>query len=55
LTGITSTDSLKSIPGPRPKRKVAGNPKSIGSANPQGISKKQRSSGTRGIARKDSN
>jgi hypothetical protein len=51
-TGITSTDSLKSIAQSRPKRKVAGNPISMVSANPQGISKRQRSSMTRGKARK---
>ncbi|KAH8587523.1 hypothetical protein B0O99DRAFT_694404 [Bisporella sp. PMI_857] len=51
-TGITSTDSLKSIAQSRPKRKVAGNPISMVSANPQGISKRQRSSTTRGKARK---
>lgn len=51
-TGITSTDSLKSIAQSRPKRKVAGNPISVVLANPQGISKRQRSSTTRGKARK---
>ncbi|KAH8684918.1 hypothetical protein BGZ60DRAFT_467230 [Tricladium varicosporioides] len=51
-TGITSTDLLGSIAQSRPKRKVAGNPISIVSANPQGISKRQRSSTTRGKARK---
>ncbi|KAI1302261.1 hypothetical protein F5Y03DRAFT_396606 [Xylaria venustula] len=51
-TGITSTDSLKSIAQSRPKRKVAGNPISMVSANPQGISKRQRPSMTRGKARK---
>ncbi|KAF2180928.1 hypothetical protein K469DRAFT_714121 [Zopfia rhizophila CBS 207.26] len=51
-TGITSADSLKSIAQSRPKRKAAGNPISMVSAKPQGISKRQRSSTTRGKARK---
>jgi len=51
-TGITSTDSLKNISQSRPKRKVAGNPISIVSANPQGISNRQRSNTIRGKARK---
>ncbi|MCJ1355519.1 MAG: hypothetical protein MMC33_005511 [Icmadophila ericetorum] len=51
-TGIASTDSLKTIARSRPKRKVAGNPISMVSAKPQGISKRQRSSPTRGKARK---
>ncbi|KAL8650304.1 MAG: hypothetical protein Q9210_003900 [Variospora velana] len=54
-TVIASTDSLKDIAQSRPKRKAAGNPKSMGSAKPQGISKRPRSSTTRGKARKDSN
>jgi hypothetical protein len=52
-TGITSTDSTKVITRSRPKRNGAGNPKSIGSAKPQGVSKKQCSSRARGKARKD--
>ncbi|KAF2176606.1 hypothetical protein K469DRAFT_438086, partial [Zopfia rhizophila CBS 207.26] len=39
--GIASTDSLKDIPRSRPKRTVAGNSKSVSSAKPQGISKRQ--------------
>jgi hypothetical protein len=51
-TGIASTDLLKTIAGSRPKRKAAGNPISMVSTKPQGISKRQRSSPTRGKARK---
>ena len=51
-TGITSTDSLKSIARSRPKRKVAGNPISMVSTKPQGISKRQWSSTTKGKAKK---
>jgi hypothetical protein len=54
-TGIASTDSRKTIAGSRPKRKVAGNSKSTGSAKPQGISKRQRPNTTRGKTRKDTN
>jgi hypothetical protein len=53
--GIASTGSLKVIARSRPKRNVAGNPKSRGSAKPQGISKRQRSSTTRGKARTNDN
>ncbi|KAI9767589.1 MAG: hypothetical protein M1840_005626 [Geoglossum simile] len=51
-TGIISTDSPKSISQPRPKRKVADTRVSTVSAKPQRISKRQRSSTTRGKARK---
>jgi hypothetical protein len=39
-TGITSVDSLKRIARLRPKRKAAGNPISMVSAKPRGISKR---------------
>ncbi|KAH8727585.1 hypothetical protein GQ44DRAFT_90893 [Phaeosphaeriaceae sp. PMI808] len=51
-TGITSVDSPKAVARLRPKRNGAGNPKSMGSAKPQGISKKPRLTRTRGKARK---
>ena len=51
--GIASTDSLKGVARSRPKRNVASNPKSRGLSNPQGISKKQRT--TRRKVRKDDN
>lgn len=54
-TGITSTDSPKVIARTRPMRNGAGNPKSTSSAKPQGISKKPRSTRTRGKARKNNN
>ncbi|KAI9835506.1 MAG: hypothetical protein M1837_003708 [Sclerophora amabilis] len=50
-----SVNSVKSAAGSRPKRQVAGNLKSKGSAKPQGISKRRRSNTTRGKARKDRN
>jgi hypothetical protein len=53
LTGITSTDSPKVIARSRPKRNGTGNPKFTGSAKPQGISKKTRSTRTRGRRKKD--
>ncbi|KAF2179938.1 hypothetical protein K469DRAFT_460860, partial [Zopfia rhizophila CBS 207.26] len=45
--GIASTDSLKGISRSRLKRNVAGNSKSVSSAKPQGISKRQGSRTTR--------
>jgi hypothetical protein len=49
-----STDSIRGITGSRPRRNVAGNPKSIDSTKPQGrISKRQRSNAVRGKSRKD--
>ena len=51
-TEITSTYSLNGLAQSRPKRKGAGNPKSTGSAKPQGVFKNRHSTRTRQKARK---
>jgi hypothetical protein len=48
----TSTDPLKGIARSRPRRNVSGNPISMGSAKPQGISKRQPVKTTQRKARK---
>ena len=52
-TEVASVDSLKGIALSRPRQNVAGHLKSIGSAKPQGISKRQHSNTTRWKSRKD--
>ena len=47
-----STDSLRSPPGVRQRRKFASSSNSVSSAKPQGVSKKLRSSATQGKGKK---